>query len=219
MKIITTTINIINLVNHAFNYVVKTSDFYKIDESHALKHSMEVYGFAKRIYESELVKNPYLETQRDIIYMAAIGHDMCDKKYMNEREGIEKYKEYLCGFMPENELEIMGEIIGTMSYSKVKKNGYPELGEYQLAYHIVREADLLSAYDIDRCIMFRMFRDNIEYGEALIDAVELFDNRVFRMRQDKLFTTNYSKRESLKLHKNAKKNVENLNEIFEILKK
>ena len=219
MKIITTTINIINLVNHAFNYVVKTSDFYKIDESHALKHSMEVYGFAKRIYESELVKNPYLETQRDIIYMAAIGHDMCDKKYMNEREGIEKYKEYLYGFMPENELEIMGKIIGTMSYSKVKANGYPELGEYQLAYHIIREADLLSAYDIDRCIMFRMFRDNIEYGEALIDAVELFDNRVFRMRQDKLFITNYSKRESLKLHKNAKKNVENLNEIFEILKK
>ena len=219
MKIITTTINIINLVNHAFNYVVKTSDFYKIDESHALKHSMEVYGFAKRIYDSELIKNPYLETQRDIIYMAAIGHDMCDKKYMNEREGIEKYKEYLSGLMPENELEIMGEIIGTMSYSKVKANGYPELGEYQLAYHIVREADLLSAYDIDRCIMFRMFRDNIEYGEALIDAVELFDNRVFRMRQDKLFITNYSKRESLKLHKNAKKNVENLNEIFEILKK
>ena len=219
MKIITTTINIINLVNHSFNYVVKTSDFYKIDESHALKHSMEVYGFAKRIYESELIKNPYLETQRDIIYMAAIGHDMCDKKYMNEREGIEKYKEYLSGLMPENELKIMGEIIGTMSYSKVKENGYPELGEYQLAYHIVREADLLSAYDIDRCIMFRMFRDNIEYGEALIDAVELFDNRVFRMRQDKLFITNYSKRESLKLHKNAKKNVENLNEIFEILKK
>jgi len=214
MKIITTTINIMNLVNHAFNYVVKTSDFYKIDESHALKHSMEVYGFAKRIYESELIKNPHLETQREIIYMAAIGHDMCDKKYMNEIEGIEKYKEYLSRLIPENELEIIGKIIGTMSYSKVKANGYPELGEYQLAYHIVREADLLSAYDIDRCIMYRMFRDNIEYCEALNDALELFDNRVFKMRQDKLFKTEYSRKESLKLHKTAKKNVENLNEIL-----
>jgi hypothetical protein len=205
MKIITTTINIINLVNHAFNYVVKTSDFYKIDESHALKHSMEVYGFAKRIYESELIKNPYLETQRDIIYMAAIGHDMCDKKYMNEREGIEKYKEYLSGLMPENELEIMGEIIGTMSYSKVKENGYPELGEYQLAYHIVREADLLSAYDIDRCIMYGMYVEKLNYDRAVKRAIELFDTRVFKYRSDKLFVTQYSKKESLKAFSNTAK--------------
>ena len=39
---------------------------------------MEVYQFAKQIYESELIINPYIENHKEIIYMAAIGHDMCD---------------------------------------------------------------------------------------------------------------------------------------------
>lgn len=214
MRIMPTALTIMNLVNRGFKYVVETSDLYKIDESHALKHSMEVYGFAKKIYESELINCPILEQQREIIYMAAIGHDMCDKKYMDEKEGIIRYQNYLSDFMEPIDLEVMGKIIGTMSYSKVKVNGYPDLGEYQLAYHIVREADLLSAYDIDRCIMYTMHRDNSNYTTALKEALDLFDYRVFRMRQDRLFKTNYSKRESLKLNKKAKKDVESLKQIL-----
>ena len=205
---------LINLINRGFEYVVQTSKLYKIDESHALKHSMEVYGFSKKIYESELKNNPILEKQREIIYMSAIGHDMCDKKYMDEKEGIIKYKNYLSEFMKPTDLEIMGKIIETMSYSKVKVNGYPDLGEHQLAYHIVRESDLLSAYDIDRCIMYTMHRDNSDYTTALQDAFKLFDYRVFKMRQDRLFITTYSKKESLKLNKKAKKDVESLKEIL-----
>jgi len=204
MRVMSTTVNFIQLINHAFNYVVKTSDLYKIDESHALKHSMEVYGFAKKIYESEFTKNPYLEAQKKIIYIAAIGHDMCDKKYMDENEGISRYQKHLSCYLNPLELETVGKIIGTMSYSKVKINGYPDLGEYQLAYHIVREADLLAAYDIDRCIIYKMFRDKCDYSTALDEALELFGTRVFKMRRDKLFITNYSKKESLKLHKKAK---------------
>ena len=214
MKLLSTMTNVIHLVNHGFKYVIDTSNIYKIDESHALKHSMEVYGFAKRIYESEIIKSPYLEEEREIIYMAAIGHDMCDKKYMNEKEGIERYKNHLSDFVPLDDLKIIGEIIGTMSYSKVKVNGYPNLGEYQLAYHIVREADLLSAYDIDRCIMYAMYKYNVNYADALKESVELFDNRVFKMREDHLFTTEYSKSKSLKLHNKALKDVESLKNIL-----
>ena len=101
-----------------------------------------------------------------------------------------------------------------MSYSTVKSNGYPDLGENMIAYHIVREADLLAAYDIDRCIIYAMYRDNCEYNKALEEALNLFDYRVFRMRQDRLFVTKYSKKESLKLHKKAKKSVEVLREIL-----
>ena len=214
MKIMSTALSLVNLINIGFKYVMDTSQLYKIDESHAVKHSMEVYGLAKNIYESEFKINPYLEKQREIIYMASIGHDMCDKKYMNEKEGIIRYQEYLSEFMMPCDLEVMGQIIGTMSYSKVKANGYPELGEYQLAYHIVREADLLAAYDIDRCIMYRMHSSNANYSSALLEALELFDYRVFKMREDKLFITKYSKRESLKLHKKAIKDVESLSEIL-----
>jgi len=214
MRIMTTAITLLNLINRGFKYVIETSDTYKIDESHALKHSMEVYGFAKKIYENEIQSNPYLEKQREIILMAAIGHDMCDKKYMDEKEGISRYQNYLSEFMTPSDLEIMGKIIGTMSYSKVKVNGYPELGEYQLAYHIVREADLLAAYDIDRCIIYTMHRDNCEYSKALEEALNLFDYRVFKMRHDRLFKTDYSKKESLKLHKKAQKDVNSLKDIL-----
>ena len=214
MRIMSTAVSLLNLINRGFKYVVDTSQQYHIDESHALKHSMEVYQFAKQIYESELLINPNIDKYKEIIYMAAIGHDMCDKKYMDEKEGILRYQTHLSTYMQSSDLEIVGKIIGTMSYSKVKANGYPDLGEYQLAYHIVREADLLAAYDIDRCIIYTMYRDNCEYNKALEEALNLFDYRVFRMRQDRLFVTKFSKKESLKLHKKAKKSVDVLKEIL-----
>jgi hypothetical protein len=219
MKLMTTALTISSLINRCFEYVNDATQFFKIDESHGLKHSMEVFGFAKRIYDSEVLKNPYLEFQKEIIFAAAIGHDMCDKKYMNEDEGIIKYKNWLSEFMTEPDLEIMGKIISTMSYSKVKVNGFPDLGEYQLAYHIVREADLLAAYDIDRCIMYTIHRDNCKYTDALKEALNLFDYRVFKMRSDRLFKTGYSRKESLKLHRKALKDIESLKDILYSLKK
>ena len=210
MRIMAAALHLSPLINRAFQYVGETINKYHMDESHGLKHSMEVFGYAKRIYKSELKENPFLEEQQEIIFIAAIGHDMCDKKYMDEIEGVKKYKEYMSDIMRPEDLEIVGKIISTMSYSKVKVNGFPDLGEYQLAYHIVREADLLAAYDIDRCIMYTMHRDKCDYTTALSEAFELFDYRVFKMRQDKLFKTAYSKKESLKLHKKAEKDVASL---------
>jgi len=67
-----------------------------------------------------------------------------------------------------------------MSYSKVKKQGFPSLGKYQLAYHIVREADLLTAYDFDRCMIYHMSKNNSNVREAYYNAEELFHNRVLR---------------------------------------
>jgi hypothetical protein len=213
MKIMSAAFTFIPFINRAFQYVVEITRLYKIDESHGLKHSMEVFGFAKRIYESEVLKNPFLENQKAVIFGAAIGHDTCDKKYMNETEGVLRYKEYLAEFMKPEELDMMGNIISTMSYSKVKVHGYPDLKEYQLAYHIVREADLLAAYDIDRCIMYRMSKDDCNYSDVLQEAFDLFDTRVLKMRSDRLFTTAYSKRESLKLHRKALKDVASLRDI------
>jgi hypothetical protein len=214
MKIIQPAISLLQIINRGFNYVVETSNLYKIDESHALKHSMDVYQFAKKIYKSELNRHPYLHDQEKIIYLAAIGHDMCDKKYMDETEGIIKYQNYLEEYMNFNDLDVMGKIIGTMSYSKVKKNGYPDLGEYQLAYHIVREADLLASYDVDRSIIYNMYKSNNYYSEALKNSLDLFDNRVFKMIENNLFITDYSKLEAIKLDLEAKKNIKSLEEIL-----
>jgi len=204
----------VNLINSAFLYVMRTSRIYNIDESHALKHSMEVYSYANKIYESELEKNAFLGSHREIICSSAILHDMCDKKYMIEKNGIGMIKNYMADYMPAKNLNTVCDIISTISYSKVKNVGYPNLGDFQLAYHIVREADLLTAYDVDRCVIYGMYVEKLSYDKALMRAINLFDSRVLKYRSDKLFITPYSKKESLKLHKKAKKEIENLKNVF-----
>jgi HD superfamily phosphodiesterase len=191
------------LINFSFNYVAKITNMYKLDESHALKHSMDVFHIANKIYDSEIEYNPFLENQKDVIFVSAIVHDTCDKKYMNEKNGVGLIKNYLADYMSATNLDTVCNIVSTMSYSKVQICGYPDLGEYQLAYHIVREADLLSAYDIDRCIIYGMYKENLSYVDALKRAIELFQTRILKYREQELFITNYSKRESFFLHNNA----------------
>ena len=204
----------ISLLNYSLNYVINTTYRLNIDESHGLKHSLEVLHYAEEIYNSEVIKYPFLEKQREIIYTSAILHDMCDKKYMDQEKGIEMIKNHMKIHMNNDQLEIMDKIISTMSYSTVKKNGFPELGEYQLAYHIVREADLLSAYDIDRCLIYSMNFEKLDYFNALKRVIEITNNRILTYRSDKLFVTNYSKNKSLKLHLETMKKVKKLEKIL-----
>ena len=196
------------IIIKAFDLVLLLCKKFNIDESHSLKHSMEVYNFALRIYEAELIENPYLIEQKDIIILSAILHDTIDKKYVSEDVGIKEITAYMKPYIASEKLDIIFQIITTMSYSTVKKNGFPSLNEYQLAYHIVREADLLAAYDIDRCIMYSMYTKNANYLLALDAAVVLFENRVLQHRKDKLFITKISKKLSLQLHKKAKKDID-----------
>lgn len=202
------------LINHAFNFVIHCSEKFHIDESHGLKHSMDVLHCANKIYNSEVKINPYLIEQKDIIFSSCILHDMCDRKYNLETEGIIEINKYMKPYMSKQQLDMMTKIISTISYSKVKKYGYPDLKEHQLAYHIVREADLLTAYDIDRCIIYGMMVEKNSYSEALGRARELFRDRVLNYRSDDLFITNYSKILSLKLHLKAVEDLEKIDLII-----
>jgi HD superfamily phosphodiesterase len=161
---------------------------------------MDVFHYARDILQHERINDP---TQEKIIYSAAILHDMCDKKYIDEVIGLKAIEEAMNDHLTNEELKAMISIITTMSYSKVKVNGYPDLAEYQTSYHIVREADLLAAYDIDRCIMFGMFNDGVEYSDALIRAKDIFTTRVLAYRSDNLFVTDRSKQLSEALHRRA----------------
>lgn len=209
--------SLVNIINQAFRFVIQTSKEYNIDESHALKHSLEVFNYANNIYEDEVNKFPYLKDQREIISLSAIVHDMCDKKYLDENKGIINIKNYMTGYLPIDELEVVSKIIQTMSYSKVKINGFPDLGDYQHAYHIVREADLLAAYDLDRCIIYRMMRHKCNYTDSLKESKDLFENRILNYRKDNLFITNYSKNKSALLHKKALVDLEKLDSILKII--
>ena len=199
------------LYNYLFAFVIQTSKLFNIDESHAVKHSMDVFFHANEIYEKELLKSPFLKDHKDIIDTSSILHDMCDKKYMDEKYGLNRISEYMKDKISVNDLEMSLKIISTMSYSTIKKNGFPVLNEYQLAYNIVREADLLASYDFDRCIIYQMLKNNESYEKSVIDAKDLFDNRVFKYLDNGLFTTEYSRLLAQNYHMNALQRINSLN--------
>ena len=78
------------LLNDLFAFILIVSAKYGIDESHDVSHSMNVLHYAHNIYESQVCICPLLKTYQRVIYIAALLHDMCDKKYMDETEGIQK---------------------------------------------------------------------------------------------------------------------------------
>lgn len=218
-----------SLLTKLFNFVLLTSKKYNIDESHGLSHSMNVLHFTHNIYEAEKNNYPILESQSRIIYVSSIIHDMCDKKYLDEYEGLKEIDDFLEDKLTPDEIDITKQIINTMSYSKVKKQGFPELHEYQMAYHVVREADLLAAYDFDRCMLYNIHMQtkptinnptpiiqDIKILEAFNNANELFQKRVLKHDHDNLFITNYSKQHYLPLQIDA---IKRINTWKNILKK
>lgn len=181
-----------------FTFVLMMSSKYNIDTSHSEKHSMDILHFADENYRSQLEDFPYLNKQVNVIYSAAVLHDMCDKKYMNQDEGIKEIEQFLKYSLKPEELYYTKRIMETMSYSTVKKNGFPDLGNYQQAYHIVRESDLLASYDFDRSIIYNMHKGN-NLTSSYNNALELFNNRVFNYNRDRLFKSNYALQNSLSL--------------------
>ena len=199
-------------------FVIASSAKYGIDESHGLSHSLSVLHFANKIYEAELYTYPSIKPQEKIIYTAAIVHDMCDSKYFdNIDEGISRIDKFLTTLKtPTVERNIIIDIVDTMSYSKIKQNGFPCHGEYQRAFHIVREADLLAAYDFDRCMIYHMNKNNTNVREAFYNAEELFNNRVLRHYEDKLLLTDYSQTQHTLLASSARIRMLNWKNILKI---
>lgn len=182
-----------------FNYVLLASAKNNIDESHGLSHSMNVLQFANELYQNELPKYSYLVEHERIIHASSVLHDMCDKKYMNEIVGLLEIEDFLRPELEPFEINATKQIISSMSYSTVKKNGFPNLGIYQKAYNIVREADLLAAYDFDRTMIYQMKRNNNNLEEAFINSQELFENRVLKHIDDNLITSDYGLRKAVLL--------------------
>lgn len=203
------------LITKLFNYVLLASSKYNIDETHNIQHSMQVLHHAKKIYDSEIKKNPLLKEQERIIFGAAVLHDMCDKKYVDENVGLREMEEYLEEEMTPIEIYVIKTIISTMSYSKVKKVGYPTMGLYQQAFHIVRESDLLAAYDFDRCMLYSINRQNTDVEDAFEHADHLFERRMFKHIEDGLFVHDYSICEAKRLNELALQRLQTWKDLLE----
>ncbi len=204
------------LFNNLCQFILDTSTKYKIDETHNISHSMNVLHYAHSMYESEVLLHPFIAEHINIIYIATVLHDMCDKKYMNETAGLAEITAFLETKLTTDEIAAITAIISTMSYSKVKTNGFPYLGIYQRAYHIVREADLLTAYDFDRCVIYNMKVYNGNFCDSFYQAKELFQNRVFKHADDHLFTTEYAITHYQMLHDQAMERIVHWKKILRI---
>ena len=77
------------LINFTLSLVNKYSKNFNIDESHSLRHSLDVFHNAKEIYKSEVYENPFLKQQQNEIFCSAIIHDLCDSKYINKEKSLE----------------------------------------------------------------------------------------------------------------------------------
>ena len=183
----------------AFECVVALSKKYAIDDSHGLSHSLDVLQFAQQILASESEEHPELKLRksRTVVAVAAIVHDMCDKKYMPEAEGVRDICDFMRPALDGEALAAVVRIITTMSYSTVKRDGFPP--DADLLYHIVREADLLAAYDIRRCVVFEMMRNSASYPAAKARAKALYETRVMTYLADGLFVTDCGKRKAAQL--------------------
>jgi len=202
-----------------FNYVLLASSKYNIDPSHSEAHSMNILHFINEGYNARIDEFPILVEQKKVIYCSAILHDMCDKKYMPEEEGLKEICDFLKNtiMLTTEEIENTKLIIETMSYSKVKKNGFPlNLGTYEQAYHLVRESDLLCSYDFDRCIVYGINKDGRKrnFIEALADAEELFENRVFKYKTDGLLLSAYARSRDATLTRLARIQMQNWRQII-----
>lgn len=183
------------IIPKLFNIALTFSNKFHIDESHALGHCMNVLHYAHEIKINEYKNYPCLKDQDSVIYASAILHDICDKKYVDEEcawQSIEnEIKKY--NILNNEEVDIIHKIIGTMSYSKVKQYGFPDLGKYTMAYHIVREADLLAAYDFDRSLIYNMNNVEHDFYKSYKNAHIIMDTRVLKHIDHNLFVTEHSK--------------------------
>lgn len=203
------------LLPSLFFFVKSITQQNNIDESHSIGHSMKVLHHASNIYKDSLHQYPEIYNQENVIYTSAILHDMCDKKYVEQQEGLTKINDLLQHKMTYLEIQKVKEIMRTMSYSYVKTHHFPNhLGQYTMAYHIVREADLLASYDFDRAMIYHMYKTNEDVYKSFENSKSLFHNRVFTYVNDDMFKTRYSKRKSLELERESLKQIQSWEHIM-----
>ncbi len=159
-------------------FIRDTCERFHIDEGHGLEHSKTILNYCEQL----VIHYELSDRQKLMIELASLLHDMCDKKYMNEAEGIVRIEDFLLDELGVDKL-LVGEvefIILNMSYSKVQKNGYPDFTytKYlEMPFHIVRNADLLCAYELERCMEYQR-RCGGSRKECLEKMFEIYENRV-----------------------------------------
>ena len=202
--------------NTIVNFILTQCKQYKIDESHALNHALNVFTTSIKIYDHEKESNPFLEQQKRIIFTSALIHDTCDSKYTDETTSLQHINTLLVNEQyRSDEIGAITNIITKMSYHKIKQHGFPDMGDYQCAFNIVREADLLCGYDFNRVILYGIYKQDLEYIESFRRSRELYYERMDNQISDGLFFTYYGKQLAIKLNEENKDIIKTLEKILD----
>lgn len=169
--------------------VNKLSQIGNIDNSHNSNHSKEVLFWSHEIIKSLPFKLP----KKDLLMVGqcAILHDLVDPKYTDFSKEVEKHlKQYHTPY----DVHFMMKIMNTMSYSKiVSSEGIVHFPDWLIyspfanAFHITREADLLSSYNIARMIEYRQQSGIYTNDQIKKESIELYHDRMEKLIARRLF--------------------------------
>lgn len=153
-----TLIHIIDL----YDTLVLCADLTKgYDESHDIKHHVEVYKNCIKIFSKLGIVS---ERLLHLIIFSSLVHDTIDHKYPNDIEiKTKKLSNFLENKFPKYHLEIKW-IINNISFSKQLENGYPLHNDtvVQFARDIVSDADKIEALGkigLERCRKYTEYKN------------------------------------------------------------
>jgi len=155
-----------------------------IDDSHNHIHSKEVLFWACEILENEKLQL----SSDEILFIGrcALLHDLMDHKYTDFSDVVHRH---LRQYHTQSDTERMMKVMSEMSYSKiVDKNGIVTMPlNADHVFHVVREADLLSSYNIARMIEFRLRNQTMTRSEIIRDVLSLYHERMAKLIERRLF--------------------------------
>ena len=171
---------------------------YKIDESHNEIHSKEVL-----YYGAELIKDEKLsDMEKKILILGCLFHDVVDKKYLDPNDNPQELLKDMLLEMEQDE-EIVKDttlFINNLSYSKtVVLDEYyeqyfvePEFlhnHTHRRVYHYIRNADLLSSYNLRRAFLYHYYKyPYLPFEEIIKDVITLYYNRMKKLRSNKILS-------------------------------
>ena len=201
-------------MNRLYDFIQEVCATYGIDESHDVSHAKDCVDLANIMSHGD-------EDKEMITYAAAL-HDCVDKKYLDPSEGTQLIRAFLTteGWTPSRIVSLL-QIITTISYSylnKIKINNeivFPNHGNFQREYHIVREADLLCSFRVRRCYLYQKhISPNMKEPETWKKVSELFEARMFKYVENGWFTIPKAKSMALKFTELARSDLDTVKWIY-----
>lgn len=185
-----------NILLRADRFVKKISEIYDVDESHNHIHSRHVLHYATEIMK----KKPHL-TQHQVLLVSlgSMLHDIVDEKYIHQSVHDQILHSAFSFILSDHDSKTFDTplrlFMKNMSFSKTVHThpksrrlmfilpdtltGHPDLE----CYHVIRQADLLSSYNIKRTILYRQHKSGYQKSDSYVmdETMELFQNRMWKL--------------------------------------